>query len=1006
MNFIRRLASYLFFPAAIALILAVAALIPAVQTWLVGLALDRHPEWHTSLGSLTARFGQVEVADLKWESDGATLTVPALTAHLPIVASLLKRDLPVRSVVAKGWTLDLSHRINADSAAAAGDWPKIVAGMIHHALNDAQLPVELSLDGAELEGDILVGARSGQAPVRLHVILKGGGLGPGRVGAFTFEASGSSLDSVFHVFDLSVQSGQLQVGMTPSRTFNRLQAKTDLHLKAGAPVREVVLALDFIATRDAKEEAYQATLAHDGRIALTLAAHLPDATRVLSGNWQLDLNDSDIVPFAPEVRLPTFNASGRGEIEVDATFNKVRTSGTLTAKTGGWGKFAPSLAAADATTFDLTFGLTREGSAFRVDPGQISITGQQPIAVIRTLQAFEIDADSGQLKASKPGGDLLEATVQALPLSWLPNQLGGITFAGGSATGAFVVGATVDGFEWRQKTPLSATGVTLERAGKVIGSNLDFFLTVTGNYRPTGWEIRSPDFTISAGDHRLLSAELQTARRVGTGQPVSFGGKWNADLAAIIVQPGIVGLDWITSPSVSGDFAGSIAATTKLEGQWSAAGRVAGDFISGKFSAEIGSNHAITFTAPLKIAADAAMSEVSVEGTWFSTQKSGSRIGLRLGGKQVAVEHLRQLAAPAAALAGVPFGSAGAAQPRDVASPASSTATLPFWGDCTGRVAIAFDALSIGPSTFKSVRGTFDLTRDSVHLNNGLYVLADNGLAQVSGAVTFDPTASTPYRLQGTADGGEIDASPLFGSPGADKDPYFKGHFAVTSTLSGAGTTLADLIKNTQQEFKLKSTNGIIRLLGVSVSDAIPAPAATPVSDAAADVGSVVGSFFGFKKGLQSGEVKLPKNTEAVLGFTYHLAEIGYKEISITATRGVDRTIKLSEINIVTADEHLTGTGEISYLEGQPLFRQPLSAELTFAVRGQIADLLASTTLLSAKKDELGYTVFNEPAHFGGSLGNLDKTRWHDLLAKAAVPKPDPIKKEGKAVPKKSPSSP
>ena len=37
----------------------------------------------------------------------------------------------------------------------------------------------------------------------------------------------------------------------------------------------------------------------------------------------------------------------------------------------------------------------------------------------------------------------------------------------------------------------------------------------------------------------------------------------------------------------------------------------------------------------------------------------------------------------------------------------------------------------------------------------------------------------------------------------------------------------------------------------------------------------------------------------------------------------------------------------------------------------------------------------NQPVHFGGTLQHLDESQWHDLLAKAAAPKPDAKEKDG-----------
>ena len=96
---------------------------------------------------------------------------------------------------------------------------------------------------------------------------------------------------------------------------------------------------------------------------------------------------------------------------------------------------------------------------------------------------------------------------------------------------------------------------------------------------------------------------------------------------------------------------------------------------------------------------------------------------------------------------------------------------------------------------------------------------------------------------------------------------------------------------------------------------------------------------------------------------------------------------------MTSPEERLTGTGEIGYVPGVPLRDRPLSVDLEFSARGDTADLLEKAGLLSQRKDDLGYVFLNQPVHFGGTLGHFDASQWHDLLAKAALRKPEEGKK-------------
>jgi hypothetical protein len=125
-----------------------------------------------------------------------------------------------------------------------------------------------------------------------------------------------------------------------------------------------------------------------------------------------------------------------------------------------------------------------------------------------------------------------------------------------------------------------------------------------------------------------------------------------------------------------------------------------------------------------------------------------------------------------------------------------------------------------------------------------------------------------------------------------------------------------------------------------------------------------------------------------VLNLTSQIAEIGYDRISVTATRGHDRTLHLVAIEMVAPEVRLSGSGQITFAAGVPLTARPLSVDLKLGARGGIADLMARGGLLSAQKDESGYAGFVRPFHFGGSLAQLDVSDWRDLLVEAATRAP------------------
>ena len=118
MKFIRPLLACLVLALVLAAIFLAAAFSPDVQTWIAQKALAGQPGLHASLGSLSAGLARTDVTDLHLEIDGAVLTLPSLQARLPLTTAVWKRKVLVRSLVAKGWTLDLSRSPEPEAARA------------------------------------------------------------------------------------------------------------------------------------------------------------------------------------------------------------------------------------------------------------------------------------------------------------------------------------------------------------------------------------------------------------------------------------------------------------------------------------------------------------------------------------------------------------------------------------------------------------------------------------------------------------------------------------------------------------------------------------------------------------------------------------------------------------------------------------------------------------------------------------------------------------------------
>lgn len=993
MKLIRLLLKCLAVAAAVAAVLVLAAIAPAVQTFVAQRALSSQSGLRGTLGSLSAGFGGIDVEDLHLEVRGADLKLPSLQARLPITAAVLHRRVMVRSLVAKGWTLDLSGIGKAAGAPEQAALVREVVAIIHGILSGWRLPVDASLDGVELEGDVLLGALPGGNPVRAHLVMTGGGMSAGHEGAF--EAAVTVPGSAFNTARC-----RLVVTMGSPRTVDRVGVTAGFS-GGGVPRDEdLALSAEIAAARGAGEQRIDLVLSRGGRRIATLLGRFSEATR-LAGTWKVDLRSTDLAPFVPYGPIAPFLAAGEGRFDADAALTLVRATGSLDAAVSGLGAIAPPLERLGTVKLGARFDLTHSGRSVRVDSLDVSIAGIRPIGAVRSLQPFFLDERTGDFKVSDPRGDWLQASLWAIPLEWLPGLPDGVSVSGGDAAGEFIVQAADGGFSLRQKSPFRAAGVSVQSAGRTLVRGLDLALPLAADYGPKGWRIQTAPLEAYCAGRRLATIEARASRPAGTDEPVTVAGKWSADLEAVDLRHAAPALGWITGRSASGEFSLSLGTPNKVEATLLVVGHNPGETVAASVRADVDPYGGVAFVVPVKISSGSNASDVSAEGTWIR-ESQGSWVKASVTGGSVTLGDLRLLAKPLAALGGAAFPAAAGSPAAGQLSSPGERDKAPFWRDWTGHVAVAFDRLRTGDQDLGHVGGVFDIDRGSIRMKGGRGEIEHRLLTNVEGSISFDANADFPYSIKAAAPVSEIDAGPLFAAAQPGTDPVFEGRFSVEGTLAGKGINLNDLLGRTEVEFRLASKTGIMRLLRANVAESLPEPPST-VSDALGSVGHVVGSVFGIReKGVDSAKSPLSKTTEAVLNFTYQVSEIGCDEITVKAIRGSDGAINLAEIEMISADEHLKGSGKIAYAKGVPLFKKPLSLELELGARGKAAELLATAGLLSSRKDSQGYAMLGEAVRFGGTLEHIDGSQWNDLLVKAATRKPDAAK-EPQAVPARKP---
>ncbi len=1021
--------------AALAVLVLAAVFSPIVQTWYVESSLNHRPGVHATIESVAAGLSDVEITNLRLEFDGGVLTLPSLKAKLPVKAAVWNHEAWVGTLVAKGWTLDLTHRPTAGAVAAPGaakmvavpteergvaaaaptengrDAVRQFARTLRRLVSGWELPGAISLDGADLEGDILFALAPGDEPARVHLTIKGGGLAAGQTGDFAFDATGSAPTTERRLNALSIH-GRLAVGMNSARTFNRIEYKGSVSSLDGLlPEDLLVTAAVAAVPGHAQASALTLDLARGDRHVVALAATFPGENRRLAGTWKLDLREADVGQLFPDSnRVPAFTATGDGRFDTDPALAHLHASGRWQAAARRLEALAPPFANVGAVTLTGEFDAVQGIQSLHVDRLDIAIAGARPVAMVHLAQPFDFVGRTGELKPENPAADWWQISLKGLPLAWLPTLPAGIVLAGGDATGDVSVGAANGGFQVRGAVPLTATGVMARRADRVLGLGLDLSLILRADYsRAQGWKWEAAPLIVARAGRQLARLDFNLKPDAAMGRGVlAMAGTWSADLEALAAQPENTGVNWWRGRSASGHFAGKLAGSTELKGKLTVVGHDPAHTVTVSGSGFVDYRGAISFNAPVRVAFGKDVSVFTAEGSWM-TDRGRPHLELTLTAVKVAAEQLEFVAAA------LPIaGSASLDAVRTAWNGGAGEAELPrgkdrhpFWGTLTGQVRFDFYEVTLGGRSYNKVAGLLEFTPASITLKDGHGTFLQRavtkidafsgqkktetpaGTVSVGGEIAFDGAAELPYRLKGTAAIDRIDTDAWFGATVEGKDPVIEGRWNGAVTFAGDGVNLADLAARRKDEFKLEARDGIIRLLKTSVADAIPQKD-TPVLDALDTVGSTMGRLFGRKeKSFSSGANPVSKPAAAVLDFTYQVAEIAFDRIAVTAVRGTDRNIRLADIELSAPYGHLTGTGLIADFAGRPLRERPLIMELRMGFSGALGKKLATAGLLSSEQDAKGFALLRRPIHFGGTLEKIDISDWQEFLAKAAATPPE-----------------
>lgn len=973
---------------AILLLIAVGvALNSSFQTWAARRALAAQGDVKGTIGEVAAGFRRTEVKDVRLASRGAVLTLPSATVELPLLSAGLSQRIFVTRLVAKGWTLDLSNvpnlahvlpELGALQNAFASERPREFSLLpsayaaeaaaeraFRGVFADLRLPVDVALDGVELEGEVIVPAPGEPAPVRVKVNLRGGGLAAGREGQFALELAAAKGDGGA----LTLHS-DLFARMDTPRTFTRLGAKAAAAASGTQIPNGVKLDIETAAVRTVDGEDYTLTLSAGGKTLADLAGSLSHATGRIGGTWALDLRGSDLSPFALGRRLPVFAAEGEGEFETGPTFEEVHAHGALIASASGLEVLQPELAAIGEVSLTADFDVLQHGESLRVERFDAAVSGASPVAAVRALQPFEFNLTTAQLNVADPSQDLVGVVLHGVPLAWARLFLGEFELSGGDLRGEFAASAREGGLGLRAKTPLTVAALTVAQAGDVWLRDLDLALDASADYTPQGWQAQVVSLGVRSKGATLLTLDAKAGRLAGEKQPVKLTGRWSADLAGWMAQPALAGQLALARGHAQGDFAASLDGTQAIEAKLAVSRLVAAtseplpDFAL-DVRADIAPTGVTTLSAPLTVTMGARKSDVALAGT-LTPKGSALTLDARVTGELVHVQDMQLLALA------LPAGDAAQTKVEE------KKGEGPFWQNVNGQVSLALKRVLYG-DTFEvtNVGGTLRIDASSLKLDGVRAVFGPESDLKLNGGLKFEAATPQPYVLAADVTVTNFDTGPAFRAIDPAKLPTVEARVNLTSHVAGRGADLVEMAERASGDLQVTGKSGVFRALSADLSDKVQRTQST-----VAAIGGIIGAVTGKQE-----YADMANKTQILGDIAKALAEIPFDQLNVTASRGADLNLVLKDFTLISPEVRLTGGGAIRYVEGTPLLAQPLSVELNLGARGQLADLLKRAGLLEARADNLGYAAFVTPIKVAGSLAKTDTTELRNALLNSALEK-------------------
>jgi len=960
-----------------------------VQTWAVRRAVAAQPDFKMEIGRVSVGLDRVEITQVRLLRPGLSLTLPSATIDLSVVQAAGKKVF-IKRLHSHGWTLDLTApEIFASGVPAA---PRALAGYVA-VLSSAsaapaqraeafsgifdllRLPVEFSIDQADLAGEVIFPTGAGQPPARAKVTLTGGQLGGGREGLFQLVADAVLTGAVT---SLSARSDIL-VRMDTGTSIDRLTMSTDAaavgaQFPAGAKLKSNLLA----ERGSSGAENYRLVIEGDGKTLVDLQAQLPAGAVHLGGRVALAVRDTDLSPFTLGRELPAFAAKVDAKFGVTTLFNAFNAEGSLEVVTSRLEVIQAQLGPVGTLTVSSTFAFEYTGELVQVNVLQARVASTVPLASIDVRQAFGWVLKSRELKVADPSRELVSISLEGVPLAWAQPFLPDLVLAGGDIRGSFLVQAAAGGFSVRPQVPLTFSPFSVSQAGKPLLRNLGATLNVSADVTPKGWQADVSELVVREGAATLLSVSAK-AGQVGDGvQPLKTTGRFSVDLPSVLAQPAAAGMVELARGTLRGDFTASLGQTQEIATQLTVSELISGTEekfprVSVDLRADLKADGTFAARAPLLIEKEGRKSDLTIEATG-KRQTQGVTLDAHLTSTLAHVDDLKILLAPFAA--GPPPASAPSVGP-------TLPDKAPVWQGVSGQLALSMAQVVYSPElTVRDVVGTVKIGEAAVTLEALRAVLGTGGLVNLSGGVGFSNATPQPYALKANLTVSNLDSgSALKAFNPSEGLPMVEGTFNLNSDIVASGPNLAMLAEKARGDVQISSKGGVFRPLPASYIETFvnAKNQLAKRSEQLGALGSLAGALGAKLPPALGGTTNKAQQLVGRMGelesILRLIAEVKFDQLTLDVGGDTNLDTILRDLTITAPELRFVGKGGLKYQPDVPLWKQALSLKLTGAARGRAAEIMKKGNLLGESMDGLGYIPLSMDVNIDGTADNPDTSR-------------------------------